>query len=684
MAFFDAAGNRLKTTYLARMPEPFKATLTAGLEAELQAVVQERPDINICFASDGAAPQWAALEEMRARLPAWATGHQMTLVDASSPTVQVADEIFRKSNMKNMDLHQMNTDQERARKRPREVAGNLSLTDVNGWSDDAVAAIVCFLPVDNPVSTWASVQDRSLWRLARYVADPDRQPRDWASDLLRELACIASRFDEPLSADSTDLLADVFHLHHRHAQAHRLAWIDPFALTPAELKLLEKHASVDARVLTRLAVRLEALYHEGPSVTDADLERVQAKARRARSSPDERPLPAVLAGHIDTLLHGDDEAVRTMLERTTIEVLFHRYLRIPWLDDAQHRANLLRIVKLGFGWQRGVALKRLLSLQDTTEEDLCAAASAILKLEDLQLLLDRPALPPAALRTLWERFPLYQHLVVQHPRAPRDLLGARTDFVLSVAIKHTVDDGWLAETIERSRGTPLFLQVLDNPRCPPEVLVEVQSHDVVSNRASVAMHPRAPIETLRKLATDSAVEVRSGVTMNRATPAEVLDVLATDVDPDIRRVVASHPNLRLRTLESMLQDASAKVRKTAGSCLESARMAEGAVSVEVLVAASAKLRREVAWRTHMTDDVQAALAHDSDVRVRVQLALSNGVSVASLEALAVDDDPSVRHAVAQAARTPQSSLEHLARDRRRWVSQAAQESLLRIARHAGT
>lgn len=82
VAFFDADGNRLKTTYLARMPEPFKATLIAGLEAEMQSVVQERPDINICFASDGAAPQWAALDEMRARLPASATGHRMSLVDA--------------------------------------------------------------------------------------------------------------------------------------------------------------------------------------------------------------------------------------------------------------------------------------------------------------------------------------------------------------------------------------------------------------------------------------------------------------------------------------------------------------------------------------------------------------------------------------------------------------------------
>ena len=82
VAFFDADGDRLKTTYLARMPEPFKATLCAGLEAEMRAVLEERPDINICFASDGAAPQWTALDAMRSRLPASATGHQMTLVDA--------------------------------------------------------------------------------------------------------------------------------------------------------------------------------------------------------------------------------------------------------------------------------------------------------------------------------------------------------------------------------------------------------------------------------------------------------------------------------------------------------------------------------------------------------------------------------------------------------------------------
>jgi hypothetical protein len=82
LAYFDAEGRRLKTVYLARMPEPFKATLVGELEAELHAALAERPALNIVFASDGAAPQWASLEAITARLPPRASGHRMNLVDA--------------------------------------------------------------------------------------------------------------------------------------------------------------------------------------------------------------------------------------------------------------------------------------------------------------------------------------------------------------------------------------------------------------------------------------------------------------------------------------------------------------------------------------------------------------------------------------------------------------------------
>lgn len=82
VAFLDGEGRRLKTTYLARMPEPSKATLVNDLEQEVQAVLRERPAMNIAFASDGAALHWAVLARMAARLPANYTGHTMYIVDA--------------------------------------------------------------------------------------------------------------------------------------------------------------------------------------------------------------------------------------------------------------------------------------------------------------------------------------------------------------------------------------------------------------------------------------------------------------------------------------------------------------------------------------------------------------------------------------------------------------------------
>jgi hypothetical protein len=82
VGFFDATGRRLKTTYLARMPEASKATLVSELEQELQSVLAERPELNVCFASDGAPQHWRWLEGMEARLPPAATGQTMMLVDA--------------------------------------------------------------------------------------------------------------------------------------------------------------------------------------------------------------------------------------------------------------------------------------------------------------------------------------------------------------------------------------------------------------------------------------------------------------------------------------------------------------------------------------------------------------------------------------------------------------------------
>jgi len=69
LSFYDAKGARLSTVYLARMPEHRKETLAASLEAELTAVVQECPTIEVAFASDGAVTHWEHLSAMQQRLP---------------------------------------------------------------------------------------------------------------------------------------------------------------------------------------------------------------------------------------------------------------------------------------------------------------------------------------------------------------------------------------------------------------------------------------------------------------------------------------------------------------------------------------------------------------------------------------------------------------------------------------
>jgi hypothetical protein len=91
LAFFNDQGTRLKTIYIARMPEPNKATTVASLEEELQAVLRERPDLNIVFASDGAPAQWASLAEIKSRLPTNLTGHTMDIVDGFHVAVYIQD-----------------------------------------------------------------------------------------------------------------------------------------------------------------------------------------------------------------------------------------------------------------------------------------------------------------------------------------------------------------------------------------------------------------------------------------------------------------------------------------------------------------------------------------------------------------------------------------------------------------
>jgi hypothetical protein len=69
IAFWNAEGEHLKTTYIGRMPESGHETVATMLEDEIHAVLAERPDLDVSFASDGDALQWTQLEGIAAGLP---------------------------------------------------------------------------------------------------------------------------------------------------------------------------------------------------------------------------------------------------------------------------------------------------------------------------------------------------------------------------------------------------------------------------------------------------------------------------------------------------------------------------------------------------------------------------------------------------------------------------------------
>jgi len=64
LSFYNADGDRLATWRMGRMPEPDKATTKAWVEAELTHVRDQRPDLKVLAAADGAANNWTYLESL--------------------------------------------------------------------------------------------------------------------------------------------------------------------------------------------------------------------------------------------------------------------------------------------------------------------------------------------------------------------------------------------------------------------------------------------------------------------------------------------------------------------------------------------------------------------------------------------------------------------------------------------
>jgi hypothetical protein len=68
LSFWDKDGELLKTIYLGQMPSYRKLDLLARMEKELGAVHQQRPDLRVVLASDGAPTHWEELRNLATRV----------------------------------------------------------------------------------------------------------------------------------------------------------------------------------------------------------------------------------------------------------------------------------------------------------------------------------------------------------------------------------------------------------------------------------------------------------------------------------------------------------------------------------------------------------------------------------------------------------------------------------------
>lgn len=67
ISFYDKEGELLRVIRMARMPESKKPTLKAILEAELEPILRQRPDIRVVKVADGAKDNWDFLTQLLPR-----------------------------------------------------------------------------------------------------------------------------------------------------------------------------------------------------------------------------------------------------------------------------------------------------------------------------------------------------------------------------------------------------------------------------------------------------------------------------------------------------------------------------------------------------------------------------------------------------------------------------------------
>jgi len=279
-----------------------------------------------------------------------------------------------------------------------------------------------------------------------------------------------------------------------------------------------------------------------------------------------------------------------------------------------------------------------------------------------------PEVPVAVLRTLGEQLP---EELVNNPVFPLmlvacpDVFGTLSGQARSAIAQHA---GIPARWLSHRSATWQTKAAVARGVCTPGNLLEVLSVDPSAFvRGQVAANESTPVRVLRVLSTDGESEVRSSVAQHPKVPAEVLAALCRDSDGQVRSRVAAHPRTPVETLERMCDIAIESLDgQASGSAAEDVLIelaqqprATGSMLGLLAIATSLKVRRIVARRSDLPEDLVTRLAGDPEEKVRWAVASRVDLSWELITQLA--EDPEVAGVVAANPSAPAEVLTRLSK-----------------------
>lgn len=242
----------------------------------------------------------------------------------------------------------------------------------------------------------------------------------------------------------------------------------------------------------------------------------------------------------------------------------------------------------------------------------------------------------------------------------------------------------LNQLAKRSQNHARLLSIASHPNAGAELLDSLDESDL---HRAICWNPNTGLSQLNRLLPAASLDECKGMTQNLQADASLLSALWQAYDdpylhaeiaahshcpehllntavlsdnPLLRRKAAANPQLSKAQVAQLLNDNQAQVRAATLRHL-------GARSIQLINEPARRVRRELARRSGLDEQMIEKLSGDKDNWVRRWIARNPITPVAILESLATDDELEVRRGVARNPLSPEFLCRQLADDCEPWV-----------------